>query len=159
MPEFYIPRILRTQDGVEINQAELLMSEASFIIILAEPGAGKTDLLSDLAHQLNTKRYRANIFKNKVVQSTEDVLIIDGFDEVSKLEGENAIDVVLTKISAANPKSVVLSSWASEWNDSRNRGLISEYLDIPENQIATLYLQPLTYQDQQVFFDHHKKIE
>lgn len=158
MPEFYIPRTLRTQDEV-ISQEALLTLNASFIIILAEPGAGKTDLLSDLAHQLNTKRYRANIFKNRVVQSTKDVLIIDGFDEVSKLEGENAIDAVLTKISVATPKLVVLSSRASEWNDSRNRGLISEYLDIPENQIVTLYLQPLTYQDQHVFFDHHKKIE
>lgn len=157
MPDFYIQRTLRKKDNESTPQSQVFTQEIpyKFIIILAEPGAGKTALLSSLANQYNTKRHRANVFKNKTAVDKQEVLIIDGFDEVSKLDGQSAIDNLLVKIDEQSPNIAILSSRASEWDSERNRGLICEYLEIKPEQIETFYLTPLDYEEQRLFFNHH----
>ena len=49
--EIYLPRILYSTDDKEFNESELLSVENKVIIILAEPGAGKSCLLDSLSEQ------------------------------------------------------------------------------------------------------------
>ncbi len=51
---FYLPRKLHN-DEKEFTEAEVIAS-FKIIIILAEPGAGKTSLLESFSEQLNAKK-------------------------------------------------------------------------------------------------------
>lgn len=123
----YIKRHL-IQGDQEIHQDDIAL--CGCIVILAEPGAGKTELLTAFAQQLNTERYRANVFRGKPVTAS-DVLVIDALDEIAKLDGPSAIDSVLSKIVPINShhQVVVLASRSSEW-EQRNEGLIKDYLGV-----------------------------
>lgn len=155
MSDFYIPRKLK-DNGCLIEQHEAFPNQIlyKFIILLAEPGAGKTALLLNLAKKYDTICYRANVFKNKSIIDTH-ILIIDGFDEVAKLEQQSAIDSILTKIENINPEITILSSRSSEWDDKRNTQLICDYLELKPEQIKTYYLSPLDFDEQKNFFNYH----
>ena len=60
--KFYLSRILRTTDNQEFNEPELLSVKNKVIIVLAEPGAGKSYLLDSLAKQIGVTKHTANIF-------------------------------------------------------------------------------------------------
>jgi len=60
--EIYLPRVLHGTDGKEFNESELLSFKNKVIIILAEPGAGKSCLLDSLSEQLGIRKSIANIF-------------------------------------------------------------------------------------------------
>ena len=47
--EIYLPRVLHGTDGKEFNESELLSFKNKVIIVLAEPGAGKSCLLDSLS--------------------------------------------------------------------------------------------------------------
>ncbi|OTQ26277.1 hypothetical protein B6D22_00620, partial [Gilliamella apicola] len=158
MSNFYISRKLR-ENGNLIQQNEAFSSQIKykFIILLAEPGAGKTALLSNLAKQYETKFYRANVINTKLSIDKQKILIIDGFDEVAKLNEKSAIESILTKIESINPEITVLSSRSSEWDDIRNTQLICDYLELNPEQIKTYYLLPLDIDEQRCFFNYHCK--
>lgn len=155
MTNFYIPRKLKNDKCIiDQNEAFPEIIPYKFIILLAEPGAGKTALLSNLAEKYNTKRYRANVFKNKSTIA-EKILIIDGFDEVAKLEQQSAIDSILSKIESIKSDTTILSSRSSEWDAKRNTNLICEFLAINPEQIKTYYLSPLDLNEQEDFFNYY----
>ena len=156
MSDFYISRKLKG-NGNLIQQNEVFSSQIKykFIILLAEPGAGKTALLSNLAKQYKTKFYRANVINTKLSIDKQKILIIDGFDEVAKLNEKSAIESILTKIESINPEITVLSSRSSEWDDIRNTQLICDYLELNPEQIKTYYLSPLDIDEQRCFFNYH----
>ena len=158
MSDFYISRKLKG-NGNLIQQNEVFSSQIKykFIILLAEPGAGKTALLSNLAKQYKTKFYRANVINTKLSIDKQKILIIDGFDEVAKLNEKSAIESILTKIESINPDMTVLSSRSSEWDDIRNTQLICDYLELNRKEIKTYYLSPLDIDEQRCFFNYHCK--
>lgn len=123
----YIKRHL-IHGGQVIHQDDIALCEC--VVILAEPGAGKTELLAAFAQQLNTERHRANVFRGKPV-AVNAVLVIDALDEIAKVDGSSAIESVLSKIVNINPppQTVVLASRSSEW-EHRNEGLIKDYLGV-----------------------------
>jgi hypothetical protein len=123
----YIKRHL-LHEGKPIHQDQMNLSGC--VVILAEPGAGKTELLASFAKQLHTERLRANTFRNKPNVSIGNVLILDGLDEVAKVDA-SYIDSILSKVSTIQPlpKTIVFASRASEW-ENRNKDLIKDYLGI-----------------------------
>lgn len=76
---FYIPRTLQDKNRT-YSEAELLTS-SQYIVVLAEPEGGKTELLGSLATQLQTKRISASCFRYQQ-SSKRKVLVLDAFDEV-----------------------------------------------------------------------------
>lgn len=123
----YIKRHL-IHSGQLIHQDDIALCEC--VVILAEPGAGKTELLAAFAQRLNTERYRANVFRGKPI-AVNAVLVIDALDEIAKVDRSSAIESVLSKIVNINPppQTVVLASRSSEW-EHRNEGLIKDYLGV-----------------------------
>lgn len=82
--EIYLPRVLHDTDGKEFNESELLSFKNKVIIVLAEPGAGKSCLLDSLSEQLGIRKSIANIFIYSNLQQCSS-LAIDGFDELVKI--------------------------------------------------------------------------
>lgn len=141
----YIKRHL-TLDGQIIHQDEMKLSGC--VVILAEPGAGKTALLQKIAESLNTVRIRANVFRNQPNVPEGEVLILDGLDEVAKID-YSAIDSLFAKASQLNRSLVVFACRASEWVAPRYKGLIKDCFG---SELTTYHLVAFNEVEQRTFF-------
>lgn len=141
----YLKRHL-TIDGQIIHQDEMKLSGC--VVILAEPGAGKTALLQKIAESLNTVRIRANVFRNRANAPECEILILDGLDEVAKID-YSAIDSIFAKASQINPSLVVFACRASEWAAPRYKGLIKDFFGV---EVTTYHLVAFNETEQRTFF-------
>lgn len=123
-----------------------LLTAPGIAIILAEPGAGKTDLLDSVADRLGGARVRASVVRPSARDTT---LIVDAFDEVARV-GDARVHDILHKIRDAEPDRVLLSSRSGEWEDSRTR-LVGDLFG-KEPQVA--HLVPLDGGEQRLLFEH-----
>lgn len=117
---FYLPRSL-ADNNKRYSESELLTASRC-VIILAEPGAGKTALMGSLARQLGAKVVTASTFAYKRVTKSNTPLLIDAFDELSKVD-DSGIHKLLGKAEAANPTHVYLSSRSSEWDSAATKAV------------------------------------
>jgi predicted ATP-binding protein involved in virulence len=63
---FYLPRKLIASNSEIYTEAEILQV-SPYVIILAEPGGGKTELLKSIANMLNTKVLTANVWSGYTI--------------------------------------------------------------------------------------------
>jgi len=126
-------------------EAELL-ADPGVAIILAEPGAGKTGLLDNVANRLGVPRVRASLFRPPTVGVT---LIVDAFDEVARI-GPARLHDILFMIRDAGPDRMLLSSRSSEWENARTR-LVR---DLFEREPLVAQLVPLDDAEQRQLFEH-----
>jgi len=139
-----------TKDGKErvISEAELF-TLGSPLVILGDPGMGKTYLMNNLANQLGTTRIPAGSFvrsahPEKLLPPNGKPLVIDGLDELATSTGASAVDEVLRKLSALDLPPFVLSCRAADWQGSADRQKIADdYGTIP----TTARLDPFTRAD------------
>ncbi|OPH39665.1 hypothetical protein [Moraxella equi] len=145
----YIPRLLQNSDERKFTELQLLSEKQKIIVILAEPGAGKSYLLDNLAQQLGIKKNAANIFAHsnpKVCLS----LLIDGLDELVRVDS-SAITKVLVMAESTGAEKIILSSRSSEWSQSHTQ----QCKEIFNTEPLLLYLQPFNTEEQQHFFHSH----
>lgn len=151
--EFYLTRRLVNPKGdLTVNESDLNQL-GEIIIILGEPGIGKTSLLENLANKFQTTCKSANVinYKNSSLDNTYDkILIIDAFDELVKIDSSSVMNL-LGKISSSPFKKIFISSRSSEWLDSYNRKIEQFFGKSP----IVLYLQPFDIDDQRSFFNFH----
>lgn len=144
LSSFHIPRTLRIGERT-LSEAELL-GDPGVEIVLAEPGAGKTDLLDSVAGRLGISRVRASVFRTSNSGAT---LIIDAFDEVARV-GEARLHDILHTIRNADPDRLLLSSRSSEWDNSRTRFVRELFGGEP----LVAQLIPLNEIEQRQLFEH-----
>lgn len=118
------------------------------MILLAEPGAGKTALLNSIADQVGAGRVRASAFRPGA-QSAGSTLVIDAFDEVARVGDARVFDI-LHQIRDAEPNRVLLSSRSGEWEDAKTR-LIGDLFGVDPHVVR---LVPLETDEQRRLFDH-----
>ncbi|WP_341581279.1 hypothetical protein [Marinobacter metalliresistant] len=145
--EFYLPRTLN-HEGDCLTEEQLLKS-SSVIIVLAEPGAGKSELLKSLGLQLGVKSESARLFKLETEPRQCDFLVLDGLDEVARLN-ESGLDELIFKARKNQPKKVIFASRSSEWEES-NTHLVKECF---ATDPYVTYLNALSENEQQAFFGH-----
>lgn len=104
-------------DAGKIYSEEELLTASSHIIVLAEPGAGKSELMKSLARKKGTRALEANGFCYRKNLEPGGPLVIDGFDELAKIN-MSGIHALLAKVEEINPSSVIVSSRSSEWSES-----------------------------------------
>jgi cytidylate kinase len=112
---FYLNRTLFCDDQ-KYTEADLLTA-SNYIVILAEPGAGKTALLKSLAKQLGVKEVTASVFRYVGADRVGIPVVIDAFDELAKIDS-TGIHNLLAKALEVNPTHVIISSRSSEWDNS-----------------------------------------
>ncbi|GAA5662183.1 MULTISPECIES: hypothetical protein [Brucella] len=118
MNKLYISRRLRVGDRT-ITENELVQSGGA-VVVLAEPGAGKTELLGSLAGQLGVAPCRATRFRHISDVPQGAALVIDALDEVAKLD-RGATNAIIEKACAGDVATVILASRSSEWDEAQTR--------------------------------------
>jgi hypothetical protein len=128
-----IPRSLIYQD---INGDEQRLSDADLlqtpcpIVILGEPGMGKTHLLEALGTQAGRHYVTARKFLRSPAPGdlvTDDaVLVIDALDEVAAAAEQDPINAVLAQLAAAGHPPFILSCRGADWQSAIGRQDIAD---------------------------------
>ncbi len=113
----YISRQLAVADKTYLEQE--LLEVGSVFIVLAEPGAGKTELLGRLALLLGVVPVRASIFRNRELGRPL-ALVIDAMDEVARID-KLAMDAIIVRASDVASQKVIFAGRSSEWDSSRTQ--------------------------------------
>jgi len=144
---FYLPRSLVINDKT-YTEPELLAA-SYYVVVLAEPGGGKTELMGSLAQQLGTTIVTASKFVHGGAKEKNIPLVIDAFDELSKVDA-SGIYRLLSQAEAAKPTHVYLSSRSSEW-DSATTNAFNEFFGPP----LVVRLCKFDEEEQRAIFNHH----
>lgn len=145
----YIERLV--QIGERLENDRVLRNGARVNIVLAEPGAGKTELMQSLAAHFGVQRIRASQFRHKTKFSDAPILIIDGVDEVAKID-QSAVDQLIIKAEELGPTKVFFASRSGQWEHARTV-TVKQAFGV-EPQIA--YLKPLNQDEQRKLFENYK---
>lgn len=148
----YLPRRLSNKDRVYTEEA--LLAASNYVVVLAEPGGGKTDLMGSLARQLGTSTVTANKFKHLGADTENSPLVIDAFDELAKLD-QTGIHSLLANARKAKPTRVIISSRSSEW-DIAATNAFEEYLGCSP---LVVRLCEFEEGEQREIFHHHVRYE
>lgn len=141
----YVARKLVVGDKTYSEQ-QLLESGTAFIV-LAEPGAGKTELLSELASLLGVTPIRASIFRNRKAQPAP-ALVIDAMDEIARID-KLAMDAIIVQACYAESGKVIFAGRSSEWDGSRTR-LVQECFG---TEPVVVRLEPFNESEQHRLFE------
>jgi hypothetical protein len=144
----YLSRSLSSK-GVTYTEADLLSSNA-YVVVLAEPGGGKTELMNSLARQLDTTSITASRFVYEGAKRECCPLMIDAYDELAKIDA-TGIHRLLAKASESNPTHVYISSRSSEWDNAATHAF-SESLGHPPLLVT---LCEFNENEQKTIFDQY----
>ena len=142
----YISRALIV-DEKSYTEEELLRVGTVFVV-LAEPGAGKTELLTALAGLLQASRIRASIFQNKPGLVAAGPLVIDAMDEVARIDTV-ATDKIIAMASETPAATVVFAGRSAEWDRSRTAYVEQCFGAKP----VVVHLQPFNEDEQRQLFE------
>ncbi|MEP3847494.1 MAG: hypothetical protein ABJM43_19280 [Paracoccaceae bacterium] len=146
--KFYLHRTLTSAE--ETYNEVTLLAASRYVVVLAEPGGGKTELLSSLANQLGCSVVTANVFGRVGVKAEKSPLVIDAFDELAKID-EMGIYKILGIAHKAYPTHVIISSRSSEWDNAATNAF-EEFLGAAP---LVVRLREFDEAEQQSIFEHH----
>ena len=154
-----IKRFLVHKDaGQEHNKCIAQDEIASFdqpVVILGDPGLGKSMLTQAIGEQLGMSYVRAGTFKRSAKPDSLIVkgerIIIDGLDEIASAAPGGAVDFVLEKLSVMDKPSFILSCREADWMGAVDSIRIEDdYGAAP----VVLHLQPFARDDAIVFLSN-----
>lgn len=120
------------------------------VVVLAEPGAGKSELLTNLAKRFGTRPLRASAFRHSTAPLIGSVLVIDALDEVAR-QDDSAFDQVIVKASESHAETVILSARSDVWPSPRTAFVKECFGKEPK----TLFLKPFNEEEQRRLFEAH----
>lgn len=141
----YIPRTVTVEDRIYSEQA--LLGIGAVFIVLAEPGAGKSDLLVELARLLETRSMRASIFRHRAAPEGPG-LVIDAMDEVARTDPA-AVDAIVAMAANLGRHTTVFAGRSSEWDQSRT-AYVQDCFGVKP---VIVRLLPLTEAEQRQLFE------
>ena len=144
--EFYLQRTL--SNGLQSYSEVEALAASPFIVILAEPGGGKTQLMHSLARRLNAETVTANVFSRSGTGTAGGALVVDAFDELAKVD-QTGIHRLFAKAKEHAPTHLIVSSRSSEWNESSTVAF-EQFLG---RKPTVVRLTEFTYAEQRAIFD------
>ena len=153
-----IDRILTREDGQggtrRIRQDELAAIQQP-LVILGDPGLGKTELAEALGSQPGLVWVRAGKFVRTADPAASvaegERIVIDGLDEIASPEPGSAVASVLVRLSAMGKPPFILTCREADWLGAADRIKIEDdYSTAP----MVLRLQPFTHDDAREFLLH-----
>jgi hypothetical protein len=124
----YIPRkiLIKDDDGeeVEFSDTDFFNINAN-LVLLGEPGAGKSELLRFAEKELDAQFYNASSLGAGLGFNDQTrLVIIDGVDEVTAYGTDTPINKILAKLPRAT--RFILSCRAADWQGAINTQIISQ---------------------------------
>ncbi|CUX66603.1 conserved hypothetical protein [Agrobacterium tumefaciens str. Kerr 14] len=126
---------------------EELLREGRVFVVLAEPGAGKTELLNALAARLQSSRIKASVFRNRQQVAGRQPLVIDAMDEVARVDSL-ATDQIIAQASDVARGTVVFAGRSGEWDQGRT-SYVEQCFGVKP---TVVYLEPFTQEEQRQLF-------
>lgn len=148
IPNFYLPRTLSFKDAIYSEEA--VLNASNYVVVLSEPGGGKTELLGSLARRLGVSAVSANVFSHAGADIGTSALVIDAFDELAKID-QVGIHRLLAHASKVNPTHIIISSRSSEWDKAATHAF-EEFLG---HEPMVVRLCEFDETEQRVIFDNH----
>lgn len=137
------------KDGQHWLEQDELRARAEPVIVLGEPGMGKTELLKAIAGEDDNAFCRATQLINRMRPETlignAKRLVIDALDEVAAQRQGDAVDLVLQKLGQLDYPPFILSCRVAEWRSATASGAIAEQYDAAPLEV---HLEPLTHDEQ-----------
>ncbi|WP_156363832.1 hypothetical protein [Sphingomonas sp. Leaf357] len=138
------------KDGRHWIEQDSLFVRREPLVVLGEPGMGKTELLKFLvAHDGSASFCRATQLINRVLPEkltgNATRLVIDALDEVPSQGQGDAVDRVLQKLGQLNYPPFLLSCRVAEWRSATALGAIAEQYETTPLEV---HLEPLTRDEQ-----------
>lgn len=137
------------KDGQHWLEQDDLLAHPGPLIVLGEPGMGKTELLKAIGGADDNVFCRATQLINRVRPETlignAKRLVIDALDEVAAQSQGDAVDLVLQKLGQLDYPPFVLSCRVAEWRSATASGAIAEQYDAAPLEV---HLEPLTHDEQ-----------
>ena len=155
--EFYIHRTLYADSKTYSESA--LLKASKFLVVLAEPGAGKTCLMQSLARKLGTTIVTANRFVNSNPPIDGENLFIDAYDELAKVD-DSGIYKLLGAEKFGHPTTLVISSRSSEWDNAATCALkealgepplVARFAEFDENEQREIFVHHSPGEDYDAF--------
>ena len=138
--------------GWSVIRQNRIFSFCEPVVILGDPGLGKTVLTRWLGEHPGVKYVRAGKFVRAanpatLVAGTERI-IVDGLDEIASAAPGGAVDAVLRQLSAIDNPPFILSCRAADWLGAADRVKIEDDYGVAP---VLLHLQPFTEDDARTF--------
>lgn len=134
-----------------IRQDEILAFREP-VVILGDPGLGKSVLTEFLGEQSGMRHFRAGTFvhtANPSLQTAEtDRVIVDGLDEIASAVPGASVDAVLKQLSQMSYPPFILSCREADWLGAADRVRIKDDYGVAP---VLLHLQPFTRDDARTF--------
>uniref|UniRef100_UPI003CFCDB4E NACHT domain-containing protein n=1 Tax=Serratia surfactantfaciens TaxID=2741499 RepID=UPI003CFCDB4E len=131
-----------------------LLAESTHIVVLAEPGGGKTELMKSIAQKLNTSVLNASVFAYVGTDKENSSLIIDAVDEVARID-QSGIHKLLALARTSKPNRVIMSSRSSEWGLAFT-SIFEKFLGVSPMIVR---LREFDLDEQHSIFKHHAPAE
>ena len=106
-------------EEIEYTDADFFYINAP-LIILGEPGAGKSEFLRFASEKLETQIYNAStVDALSALDEQSTLIIVDGIDEITAYETGIPVNKILAKL----PKTAlfIISCRAADWQDTTRR--------------------------------------
>ena len=137
------------KDGQHWLEQDDLLARPEPLIVLGEPGMGKTKLLKVIGGKEDNAFCRATQLINRTRPETlignAKRLVVDALDEVAAQSQGDAVDLVLQKLGQLDYPPFVLSCRVAEWRSATASGAIAEQYDSAPLEV---HLEPLTRDEQ-----------
>ncbi len=138
------------QDGQHQLEQDDLLGRREPIVVLGEPGMGKTELLKELGAKDGNAFCRAQQLINKPRPETllgdTERIVIDALDEVSAQSDGDAVDLVLRKLGELDYPPFILSCRVGDWRAAISaQAIADQYDDVPPLEV---HLEPLDEDEQ-----------
>jgi hypothetical protein len=120
------------------------------IVLLGDPGAGKTHLFSEFARHEETQALVARSFLNRDIASLgkTNTLYIDALDERRAGRGDgNAVDQIVQKLFLVKPRKVRIACRAADWLGETDLAAFRDFF-AENGECVVLALQPLSEAEQ-----------
>jgi predicted NACHT family NTPase len=125
-------------------------AETANIVLLGDPGAGKSHLFRESAAAYGGRYVTARAFLNIPTFPPDAVLFIDGLDERRAGRGDRGtVDTIVQKLFAAAPARVRISCRAVDWLGKSDLAAFQPYFDHSGDAVV-LSLERLTPEEQRV---------
>ncbi|MEX3969576.1 hypothetical protein [Paraburkholderia caribensis] len=118
------------------------------IVLLGDPGSGKTHLFKSAAQAVGGRYLTVRMFLNMPANWSDEALFIDALDEKRSGRGDNdVVDEIVRKLFANPPAKVRISCRAQDWLGDSDLEAFRQYFD-DHGQVTVVSLSSLTSQEQ-----------